>query len=168
LEGLDRNRYANVIVFCHQAPFSSGPHGGPNVEEPTADLRKLYMPLFNANHVRAVFSGHEHLFEHWVEHYTDTAGSHRMDLVVSGGGGAPIYSYSGEPDLDEYFKANETNKVTLEHLVKPSIDPGLNPHHYIVVRVDGDHLDMEVVGVDWGSGFQPYRSNKVELEDVSR
>src|SRR5262249_25541135 len=31
LEGLDRNRYVNVIVFCHHAPFSSGPHGGSHV-----------------------------------------------------------------------------------------------------------------------------------------
>ena len=30
-EGLDRDRYRNIVVFCHHAPFSSGPHGGPNV-----------------------------------------------------------------------------------------------------------------------------------------
>ena len=55
------------------------------------ELRKRYMPLFNAQRVRIVFSGHEHLFEHWVERYTDASGAHRMDLVVSGGGGAPLY-----------------------------------------------------------------------------
>src|SRR5256884_4450752 len=33
LEALDRKRYVNIIVFCHQAPFSSGHHGGPKVEE---------------------------------------------------------------------------------------------------------------------------------------
>jgi hypothetical protein len=93
LEGLDRSRFRNVIVFCHQAPFSSGPHGGPNVEPATAVLRQRYMPLFHTHHVRAVFSGHEHLFEHWVEHYTDASGTHRLDLIVSGGGGAPIYTY---------------------------------------------------------------------------
>jgi len=27
---------------------------------------------------------------------------------------------------------------------------------------------MEVIGVDWGSGYQPYRSNKVELRDATR
>ena len=166
LEGLDRTRYVNIILFCHQAPFSSGPHGGPNVEQPTAEMRKRYMPLFNAQHVRAVFSGHEHLFEHWIERYTDTSGSHRMDLVVSGGGGAPIYTYSGEPDLREYLKTNESNKVTLEHLVKPGVDAGENPYHYVIVRVDGDKLDMEVISVDWGFGFAPYRSNTVKLEDV--
>ena len=127
LETLDRTRFENLIVFCHQAPFSSGPHGGPKVEPETEALRRLYMPLFNADHVRVVFSGHEHLFEHWVEHYVDSTGAHRMDLVVSGGGGAPIYAHTGEPDLRDYLKANVANKVTLEHLVKPSTERGLNP-----------------------------------------
>ena len=165
LEGLDRKRYVNIIVFCHQAPFSSGPHGGAKVEPETEQLRKLYMPLFNAHHVRALFSGHEHLFEHWIERSTDASGSHRMDLIVSGGGGAPIYPYTGEPDLTDYLKANESSKVKLEHLVKPSADRGLNPYHYVLVRVDGDKLHIEVVSVDWGKGFAPYRSNAIDLED---
>jgi hypothetical protein len=165
LEGLDRGRYRNVIVFCHQAPFSSGPHGGPNVEPATTALRLRYMPLFRTHHVRAVFSGHEHLFEHWVERYTDAGGSHRLDLIVSGGGGAPIYTYKGEPDLRDYLQANEASKVTLEHLVKPSTEAGGNPYHFLNVHVDGDRLDLEVLSVDWGAGFQPYRSNKTQLQD---
>ena len=165
LDGLDRNRYVNVIAFCHHAPFSSGPHGGANVEPQTVDLRRLYMPLFQEQHVRAVFSGHEHLFEHWVEHYRDASGTYRMDLVVSGGGGAPIYPYTGEPDLRDYLKANEASKVTLEHLVKPSADRGLNPYHFVIVRVEGEKLDIEVVSLDWGRGFAPYRSNKTDLGD---
>jgi 3',5'-cyclic AMP phosphodiesterase CpdA len=165
LEGLDRKRFTNLIVFCHHAPFSSGPHGGPNVENPTAILRARYMPLFQAQHVRAVFSGHEHLFEHWVERYTDASGPHRMDLIVSGGGGAPIYTYSGEPDLKPFLQANAASKLTLEHLVKPSADAGENPYHYVIVHVDGDRLDLEVVGVDWGARFQPYRTNKTTLQD---
>ena len=165
LEAVDQKRYVNLIVFCHQAPFSSGPHGGPKVEPPTVELRNKYMPLFQAHHVRAVFSGHEHLFEHWVEHYSDASGRHRMDLIVSGGGGAPIYTFTGEPNLEEYLKANEASKVELQHLVKPSVDAGLNPYHYLLVRVDGENLDMQVISVDWGKGFEPYRSNKVALQD---
>lgn len=165
LEGLDRARYVNVFVFCHQAPFSSGPHGGATVEPPTIVLRDRYMPLFNANHVRILFSGHEHLFEHWVERYSDSAGSHRMDLIVSGGGGAPIYAYTGEPDLSEYLKTNAAHHVTLEHLVKPGVERGLNPYHYLLVRVDGEKIDMQVLSVDWGTGFAPYRSNKIGLQD---
>jgi len=166
LKGLDRTRYVNVIVYCHQAPFSSGYHGGSHVEESTVELRTKYMPLFNKHHVRMVFSGHEHIFEHWVERYLDAGGPHRMDLVITGGGGAPLSRYTGEPDLRDYLKANEANKVTLDHLVKPGIEPGLNPYHFVIVRVDGDKLDLEVLAVDWGRGFAPYHSNKVELQDL--
>lgn len=166
LEGLDRSRYPNVFVFCHQAPFSSGPHGGSHVEPPTLALRTLYMPLFHAHHVRAVFSGHEHLFDHWAEHYTDASGTHRIDLIVSGGGGAPNYEYNGEPDTRDYLEVNKASKISFDHLAVPSVDPGGNPHHYVVVQVDGEHLSLEVVGVDWGTGFAPYRSNKTQLEDV--
>jgi hypothetical protein len=167
LEGLNRSRYTNVVAFCHQAPFSSGTHGGASVEPATVELRARYMPLFHARHVRAVFSGHEHLFEHWVEHYTDATGKHRLDLIVSGGGGAPLYPYTGEPDLNGYLEANKSLKVELQHLAKPGNQDALSPYHFVIVRVDGDKLEMQVVGVDWGKSFAPYRSNETELQDQS-
>jgi hypothetical protein len=33
--------------------------------------------------------------------------------------------------------------------------------------VDGDKLSLEVVAVDWGRGFAPYRSNKAVMVDSS-
>jgi len=123
------------------------------------------MPLFHTNHVGVLFSGHEHLFEHWVEHYSDASGTHRMDLIVSGGGGAPLYPYTGEPDIDGYLKGNEAINVKVEHLVKPGAEGALSPYHFLIVRVDGNRLDIQVVGVDWGRNFAPYRNNKVELRD---
>jgi 3',5'-cyclic AMP phosphodiesterase CpdA len=166
LEGLDHRRYVNVITFCHHPPFSSGPHGGAKVEPPAAALRSRYLPLFRAHHVKAIFAGHEHFFEHWVERYADGTGQpHRLDHVITGGGGAPLYSYQGEPDLRDYLKDNQAGKVRLEHLVKPGFDRGDNAYHYVVVQVDGEQLNMEVIGVDWGSDYRPYRSNKTELRD---
>ena len=123
------------------------------------------MPLFRTHHVKTLFVGHDHLFEHWVERYTDSTGVHRMDQVVTGGGGAPLYAYMGEPDLTDYLKANEAFKVRVEHLVKPGPAPGDNPYHFVVVRVDGEQMDLEVIGVDFGTRWQPYRSNKVTLRD---
>ena len=162
LEGLNRTRYANVVVYFHHPVFSSGPHGGVVVEQSTAVLRTLYMPLFNTHHVSALFAGHEHLFEHWVERYQDASGAHRMDMVVTGGGGAPPYSYQGEPETRTF---NLANHASMEHLVKPGMTPGENPYHFVIVRVDGNRLAMEVVGVDWGRTFRPYRSSMVELAD---
>ncbi len=156
LEAIDRSRYANIVVFMHHPVFSSGPHGGAIVETATASLRFRYMPLFNAHHVNAVFAGHDHVFEHWIERYEDLAGSHRMDLVVTGGGGAPPYPYVSEPDTRDFSSANQAK---LEHLVKPGLNAGDTPYHFVIVRVDGSRLSMEVVGVESGKTFRPYRSS---------
>lgn len=165
LAGLDRKRYVNVVAFYHHPAFSSGPHGGARVERQAAAIRAKYHPLFRQHHVKLLLTGHEHLFEHWVERYTDATGPHRMDQIVSGGGGAPLYSYVGEPDLTDYLKANDADQVTIEHLAKPSIDAGGNPFHFVVVHVDGETVRVEVIAIDWGRGFAPYRSAKAGLSD---
>ena len=165
LRGLDRKRYVNVAVFFHHPPFSSGPHGGARVERQAASIRRIWMPLFRQHHVTLLLAGHEHLFEHWVEHYTDETGPHRIDEIVSGGGGAPLYAYTGEPDLSEYTKAAAASNVKMTHLARPSADPGGNPFHYVVIHVDGERISLEVIPVDWGRGFAPYRSNTAVLVD---
>jgi 3',5'-cyclic AMP phosphodiesterase CpdA len=166
LEGLDRNRYVNIIAYCHHPPFSSGPHGGSRVEPQAAAVRARYLPLFRQHHVKALFVGHEHFFEHWIERYEDAGQKYRFDHIITGGGGAPLYWYYGEPELGEYLNANKENKVRLEHLVKPGYERGDNPYHYTVVKVDGEHMSLEVIGVDWGSNYRPYVSNKIELRDA--
>lgn len=166
LEGLDRRRYRHVVAFFHHPPFSSGPHGGARVERPTQQVRDRWMPLFRKHEVGLVFTGHEHLFEHWIERWRDAAGRwHRMDQVVTGGGGAPIYVYTGEPDLRPYLTANAADSVRLQHPVKPGMTTGENPYHYVIVHVDGARVWHEVVGVDWGAGFAPYRTARTILGD---
>ncbi|MFN7947251.1 MAG: metallophosphoesterase [Blastocatellia bacterium] len=165
LEGLDRNRYRHVFVVCHHPAWSSGPHGGANVEPMTQVIRNRWMPLFRKHHVRALFVGHEHFFEHWVERYEQNGRKYRIDQVLTGGGGAPLYEYKGDPDIREYIKANAAEKVTLERLAKPAAEPGGNAYHYVLVKVDGDKISLEVIGVDWGRDYQPYRSNKTSLAD---
>jgi hypothetical protein len=166
LESVDRSRYAHLVAVFHHPPFSTGPHGGPKVERPTAELRALYLPLFRRHRVSVTFSGHDHLFEHWVERYDAADGRRRrLDHVVTGGGGAPPYAYVGQPDLTEYLKANVADKVALEHLARPGPGRGDNPYHFVLVTVDGDEMRLEVVGVDWGRDFQPYRSRGTVLRD---
>ena len=168
LEGLDRKRYHHIVAFFHHPAFSSGPHGGAVVEAPTAALRARYMPLFRRHRAAILFTGHEHLFEHWVERYEDAEGKHRLDHILTGGGGAPLYPYRGEPDLREYLKTYAAEKVSLDHIVRPGMNPGDNPYHFVLVQVDGDRIRIEVIGVDWGRGFQPYRSNTTQLQDGNR
>lgn len=167
LEGLDRRRYAHIAAFFHHPPFSSGPHGGSRIERPTQQVRDRWMPLFRSHGVDLIFTGHEHLFEHWVERWKGADGRwRRMDQLVTGGGGAPLYSYQGEPDLGPYQRAGARDSVRVQHLVKPGMAPGDNAYHYLVVHVDGARVWHEVIAVDWGAGFAPYRSNRAVLGDT--
>ena len=166
LDGLDRGRYRHVVVFLHHPPYSSGPHSGASadpvpgtgvkagdrVEAPTQAIRTLYMPLFRKHHVRLIVAGHEHLYDHFVERYEDRGTAYRMDTIVTGGSGAPIYTYNGEPDLRAYMAAGAAANVKVEHLMKPGATPAENPHHFVAIQVDGDRLSIDVIG----SGPSPY------------
>jgi hypothetical protein len=179
LDRLDRSRYRHVIAFFHHPPFSSGPHGGASaaplpgtgqkapdrLEPQTVAIRTMYVPLFRAHHVAMIVAGHDHLYDHWVEHYVDKGVTYRMDSLVTGGGGAPIYPYVGEPDLRAYVAANAAQAVRVDHLVKPGSTPDENPHHFVVVQVDGDRLSLEVVGTG-PTPYAPYNgSAKIVLSD---
>ena len=54
-------------------------------------------------------------------------------------------------------------RVAVEHLVTPATDTTGNPHHYVVVRVDGERMSLEVVGVGWGAAFSPYPGGKLVI-----
>jgi hypothetical protein len=165
LEHLDRARYHHVVAVFHHPPFSSGPHGGGHVEPPTLALRNSYMPLFRKHHVRLIFTGHDHLYDHWVERYVDHGESYRMDSIVTGGGGAPSYAYSSEPDLLDYLAAGEPQHVRVEHLARPAPVAADNPHHFVVVQVNGDRLSVEVVGIGVAP-FVPFDGrSRIDLTD---
>jgi hypothetical protein len=165
LEHLDRSRFEHIIVFFHHPTFSSGPHGGDIVEPATNALRTLYLPLFRRHHVRMLITGHDHLFDHWVERYDDNGIAYRRDDIVTGGGGAPLYGYDSEPDLTAYLAAGAAAKVRVEHLMRPGPTPADNPHHFVVVQVDGSRLTLEVVAIG-GRVYTPYAgSSKIVLSD---
>jgi len=111
-----------------------------------------------------IVAGHDHLYDHWVEHYVDNGVTYRMDTLVTGGGGAPIYSYVGEPDLRGYVAANAAQNVRVDHLMKPG-KPEENPHHFVVIQVDGDRVSLEVIGTG-ATEYRPYAGNaKIALSD---
>jgi len=165
LEQLDRRRYENVIAVFHHPVYSSGPHGATVVERPTAEIRARYMPLFRKHGVKMLLTGHEHVYEHWVEHWRDSTGRERsMDEIVSGGGGAPLYWYIGEPDLRAYRAAARRDSVRVEHLVRPSLQ-GENAYHYVVFHVDGPRIWFDVFGVEMDGPVQSYLLFHATLAD---
>jgi hypothetical protein len=179
LEHLDRARYHHVVAFFHHPPFSSGPHSGASaapmpgtgqkapdrVEPQTVAIRTMYVPLFRKHHVDLTVAGHDHLYDHFVEHYVDNGVTYRLDTVVTGGGGAPIYTYVGEPDLRAYVAASAAQSVRVDHLMKPGSAQEENPHHFVVVQVDGDRLSLEVIGTG-PTAYKPYNgSATIALSD---
>src|SRR5262249_47362543 len=105
LEHLDRARFPLVVAFFHHPAFTSGQHGGPKVEPQSEAIRTIYNPLFRKHHVRMTIAGHDHLLDHFIERYSHNGTDYRRDDVVTGGGGAPTYRYTGEPDLTQYTLA---------------------------------------------------------------
>lgn len=180
LDHLDRARYHHVIAFFHHPPFSSGPHSGASaepvpgtgrkapdrIEAPTAAIRTLYLPLFRQHHVRLLLTGHDHLYDHFVERYDSEGVTRRMDTIVTGGGGAPIYTYAGEPDLRPYFASSPSDNIRVEHLMKPGATAAENPHHFVVIQVDGDKLSLQVIGTG-ETEYAPYPGprSKIALDD---
>lgn len=166
LEGLDTSRYVNIVAFFHHPVYSSGPHGASIIEHPTQMVRDHWMPLFRRHGVKLIATGHEHLFEHWIERYRGADGRiRRMDQLVSGGGGAPLYNFQGLPDLRAYRAASGADSARVQQIVSPSVDRGANPYHFVIVHVNGERLSVEIRAVDWGTGFSPYRSNRQVLSD---
>jgi len=163
LERLNRSRYPNVFAVFHHPPFDSGQHGGPLLEPESAAIRAVYLPLFRRHHVRMTLCGHDHLLDHFVERYEDQGKAYRMDHLVSGGGGAPTYVYRGEPDLEMYLRENAAQRVRVEHLAKPGVAIQDNPHHFVIVRVDGTKLSLEVV-TGPPVPYLPYGQRRVELQ----
>jgi hypothetical protein len=168
LRGLDRKRYVHVVAFCHTPAYSSGPHGVAKIDTARQAMRDFYLPLFRTYHVDLLLAGHEHMLEHYVEHYDDATGTHRLDQVVTGGGGAPIYTYRGEPELATYLRAGAPQGVRVERVVTASTDTLKDPHHYMVVHVDGDRIRVEAFGVGWGEWFMPYGKDGMVLADTGR
>jgi calcineurin-like phosphoesterase family protein len=163
IEHLDRTRYPHIVAVFHHPIYSSGPHGGKSLEPATIALRTLYMPMFRRNHVRLLITGHDHLFDHFVELYDDQGVTYRMDQIVTGGGGAPIYVYDGEPNLDAYVAAGSGQHVRVQHLTRPGRMADQNPHHFVIVQIDGDKLAAEIVGTS--GAYRPYNGRaRIDLQ----
>lgn len=91
------------IVVFHHPPFTAYAKRQAG-ESPTGEL----VPLFEQYKVAAVFSGHDHNYQHHIKN-----GIH---YIVTGGGGAPLYPV--DAPIPEITKKVEST----EHFVKVSVN----------------------------------------------
>jgi hypothetical protein len=73
------------VVFFHIPPYSSGSWHGSDL-----DVRAALGPLFQQYGIDLVFNGHDHDYERSV--------ANGITYIVTGGGGAPLYSERKPPD----------------------------------------------------------------------
>ena len=110
------------VVFCHHPPFCAGPRHG------NTDRMDQLIPLFASGGVRAVFSGHEHNFQH---------SSHGgIDYFVTGAGSKVR---KGSPDK---FEGAHTRSWS-DHA------------HFLLVTVDRSTLRVEPIGELIDGNIQP-------------
>jgi tartrate-resistant acid phosphatase type 5 len=100
------------VPFAHHPPFSAGPR-----HHNTRSMEKL-LPLFQRAGVKAMFSGHEHNFQH--SHHEG------IDYFVTGGAGR---TRSEAPDR---FEAAYTRSWS-------------NACHFLLVAIDGDQMTVRAI-----------------------
>jgi hypothetical protein len=55
--------------------------------------------------------------------------------------------------------------ITLDRIANLLYEPGDGAYHHILAQVDGDRISLEMIGVDWERNYQPYCSNKADLNN---
>ena len=112
-----------VLLACHHPPITNSiVHGS------SAWVREHFVARIAAHpKVRALFAGHSHSYEHFVEN-----GVH---YVVSGGGGAPLMDVAGP-----------TGKYR-------DLYDGPRGHHFCRLTPRADRIDVEMVRLDDAGGW---------------
>jgi hypothetical protein len=101
------------LPFAHHPPFSAGPR-----HRNTKSMAKL-LPLFQRSGVKAMFSGHEHNFQH--------SRHEGIDYFVTGGAGRT------RPEPPDRFDAAHTSSWS-------------SACHFLLVAIEGDQMAVRAIG----------------------
>jgi hypothetical protein len=101
------------IPFAHHPPFSAGPR-----HHNTKSMARL-LPLFQRSGVKAMFSGHEHNFQH--------SRHEEIDYFVTGGAGRT------RDDAPDRFEAAYTRSWS-------------SACHFLLVGIEGDAMTVRAIG----------------------
>src|SRR5581483_9207515 len=109
---------AHTFVFFHQPPFSNGDICGSAAEQ------GLWVPELERRGVRAVFTGHDHSYQHLERN--------GVRYFVTGGGGAPLHKESVScPEYDRH-----------------ALVMFRGAYHYLRVRVRGAEVVLDAIAAD--------------------
>jgi hypothetical protein len=136
-----------VLVFLHHPPFTNS-----RVTSDTAHVQRyLLEPFQSAAKTAAMFSGHVHSYERFLRG--------GKTLIVTGGGGGPRVSLA--------------EGARRRHADDAFPGPSVRAFHYLVLRLDGEGLGVEVRGLPkGGAAFEPMDEFRLDwpgpLSEASR
>ncbi|HXK36353.1 MAG TPA: metallophosphoesterase, partial [Candidatus Paceibacterota bacterium] len=111
------------IVVFHNPPYSS---------DAASDAVKTHLvPVFRANGVDMVFSGHAHFYERYEYQKYGYANDPIVQYIVTGGGGAPLVPIGAEPTDDDVERVCE-----------------LKAFHHTIIDVDVPGKSLTLTAVD--------------------
>jgi len=123
-----------IIVACHDGPYSRGSHRGNTIAQ------RDYVPIMKQYRVDLVLSGHDHDYQR--------GSVDGLDYIVSGGGGASLYSQA----------------CGLPGRRKCTVDDGMEffakTHHYVVITIDRGQLETCARKAD-GTAVEPCARRKL-------
>jgi len=102
------------VVIFHQPAYSCALHGS------TAAVDTLWVPILEAHHVALVINGHDHYYERFKS-------ANDVTYVVSGGGGAALYSRQSTCTGVPTSQATATR------------------HHFVGIEISGSTLTLTTV-----------------------
>lgn len=108
---LEANKNARAIFVFTHTPFFSSPTIDPDSAKAPIQDREGLVSLFGRYPVRAVFSGHAHLYSHET--------SRGIDFFVAGGAGAPLYASPDRGGFSHYIVLRLTGGELAWDLVEP-------------------------------------------------
>lgn len=120
-----------VFAFCHEGPWSNGPHGGSSL------MVQEFAPRLAAGGVDVLFSGHDHLFERGL----GVTPSGPLPYVVAGGGGAPLYNPTCQPMSMPAFAPAVGVPGPLP-ACPPSVITLIKAYHYVMVEVGANGITL--------------------------
>ena len=108
-----------IFVSAHEGPYSSKPSRSGSLQ------MRVLLPMFHEYGVTAIISGHDHYYERG---FTNNG----IPYIISGGGGAGLYSLGDPSDDPHTVAANES------------------AYHYVVVEVTGQLVRFQAKNTEGG------------------
>ena len=138
-----RNQTFKIVVM-HHPPVSFAKHykdwSQPSVGRDLKKKRKRLISMLHEQGVQLLLCSHDHLYEHNTVQLASHNGT-VIDVIITGGGGAPIRATSDEATVDTYRQSYAEEGLDVVLKKQESI------YHYCLVDIASDKITIRIMEV---------------------